>query len=230
MKTKWKVLLTTLCALLLIVGSAVGTLAYLTSQDAVTNTFTVGEVTLGSDLQKGLDEALVNEYGQPINNDTDKTPVELAKAPRVQENDYKLVPGRTYIKDPTVHVNPASEDCYVFVKVENGIAAYEAAAATGESAYTPIADQITGNGWSLLKGVADVYYQVYTKSDDGAELPVFGRFRIAGDANEKEGWADINKNQPKIIVTAYAVQKEGFAAAGDAWNAAFGTQNAASGS
>ena len=206
MKTKWKVLLTTLCALLLIVGSAVGTLAYLTSQDAVTNTFTVGEVTLGSDLQKGLDEALVNEYGQPINNDTD------------------------YIKDPTVHVNPASEDCYVFVKVENGIAAYEAAAATGESAYTPIADQITGNGWSLLKGVADVYYQVYTKSDDGAELPVFGRFRIAGDANEKEGWADINKNQPKIIVTAYAVQKEGFAAAGDAWNAAFGTQNAASGS
>lgn len=142
MKTKWKVLLTTLCALLLIVGSAAGTLAYLTSQDAVTNTFTVGEVTLGSDLQKGLDEALVNEYGQPINNDKDKTPVELAKAPRVQENDYKLVPGRTYIKDPTVHVNPASEDCYVFVKVENGIAAYEAAAATGENAYTPIADQI----------------------------------------------------------------------------------------
>ena len=41
MKTRSKALLLTLCAVLLVAASVLGTMAYLTSTDEVTNTFTV---------------------------------------------------------------------------------------------------------------------------------------------------------------------------------------------
>lgn len=44
MKTKSKALLLTLCAVLLVAASVLGTMAYLTSSAEVKNTFTVGKV------------------------------------------------------------------------------------------------------------------------------------------------------------------------------------------
>lgn len=100
MKTKSKALLLTLCAVLLVAASVLGTMAYLTSTDTVTNTFTIGKVEIK------LDEAKVN---------TDGTPVEGAA--RVTGNSYKLMPGNTYTKDPTVTVKAGSEESYVRMKV-----------------------------------------------------------------------------------------------------------------
>ena len=100
MKTKSKALLLTLCAVLLIAASVLGTMAYLTSTDTVTNTFTVGKVEIK------LDEAKVNADGIPVEG-----------ADRVQANSYKLMPGNTYTKDPTVTVKAGSEESYVRMKV-----------------------------------------------------------------------------------------------------------------
>ena len=100
MKTKSKALLLTLCAVLLIAASVLGTMAYLTSTDTVTNTFTVGNVEIK------LDEAKVNADGIPEEG-----------AARVQANSYKLMPGTTYTKDPTVTVLNGSEASYVRMKV-----------------------------------------------------------------------------------------------------------------
>lgn len=100
MKTKSKALLLTLCAVLLIAASVLGTMAYLTSTDTVTNTFTVGKVEIK------LDEAKVNADGIPEEG-----------AARVQANSYKLMPGTTYTKDPTVTVLNGSEASYVRMKV-----------------------------------------------------------------------------------------------------------------
>ena len=68
-KTK-KVLALLLCAVLLVGATITGTLAYLSqTTETVTNTFTVGKVSLGTDtdndglVEGGLDEAKVNEYG-----------------------------------------------------------------------------------------------------------------------------------------------------------------------
>ena len=92
-------------ALVLVFGAAVGgTIAYLTSNDSVTNTFTVGKVDIT------LDEAQVNEYGAAV------TP-----AARVDANTYKLIPGHTYTKDPIIHVAAGSEDCWLFAKIENNL-------------------------------------------------------------------------------------------------------------
>lgn len=100
MKTKSKALLLTLCAVLLVAASVLGTMAYLTSTAKVENTFTVGKVEIK------LDEAKVTADGIPVEG-----------AARVTENSYKLMPGNTYTKDPTVTVLKGSEDSYVRMKV-----------------------------------------------------------------------------------------------------------------
>lgn len=196
MKTKRKALLLSLCAVLLVVASVMGTMAYLTSRDTVTNTFTIGNV------QITLDETKVNLDGTVVTGD---------EAGVTKANKYLLMPGHQYTKDPTVHVDPVSEDSYIFVKVENGISKYEG---------TPtIASQITSApySWTALTGVDGVYYKEYTKSNDGANLKVFGGFTIADNANGADGWANINEQTTKIIVTAYAIQKDGTGTPDDAW-------------
>ena len=100
MKKTTKALLVTLCAVLLVAASVMGTMAYLTASDSVKNTFTVGKVKIN------LDEAKVNENGTPVEG-----------AARVKENSYKLIPGVTYTKDPTVTVKSGSEKAYVRMKV-----------------------------------------------------------------------------------------------------------------
>ena len=211
MKTKSKVLLLALCAVLLVAASVLGTMAYLTSNDTVTNTFTVGEVSLGDgDQQKGLDEAKVDEYGKPIDG-----------AARVQANTYKLLPGHNYTKDPTVHVDNDSEASYIYVTVENGIADIEAL--TVEGGYQRIVDQIEANKWSELDGYTGVYYKEWTAEENATaaydDLIVFGKFEIADnvDADALAKYADA-----KIVINAYAVQQDGFDSAAAAWAATFG--------
>lgn len=88
-------------AIVLVFAVAVGgTVAYLTSTANVKNTFTVGSVNIK------LDEAKVTPDGKAV------TPAE-----RVTANDYKLMPGHTYTKDPTVTVLKGSEKSYVRMKV-----------------------------------------------------------------------------------------------------------------
>ena len=199
MKTRSKALVLTLCAVLLVVATVMGTMAYLTSTDTVTNTFTVGKVAIT------LDEAKVNQNGEAV------TP-----AVRVKANEYKLIPGHSYTKDPTVHVAADSEDSYIFVKVENGIAPFEVA---GDKA---IANQIEKNQWNDLKGVTDVYYKEYTSANAQKDLVVFENFEIADTAGSTDAWNNVNPQNTKGTVTAYAVQKDGFADANAAWTATFG--------
>ena len=195
-----------LCAVLLVAASVAGTVAYFTDSESVVNTFSVGKVVLGDENEKGLDEAKVNEYGEAVEG-----------AARVQANTYKLVPGRKYTKDPTVHVKNDSEDCYIFVKVENGIKAIEAPAADG---YKQIATQITDNGWNELDGVAGVYWRKWEKPEDTTgttDLEVFAEFKIGGDAVDA---AKLKAHKDaRITVTAYAIQAAGFDTAADAWTA-----------
>lgn len=186
MKSKKKVFMTVLCAAALVVASVVGTMAFLTSKDKVNNTFTVGNVAIT------LDEAKVTDAGNPVEG-----------ADRVKANIYKLIPGHEYTKDPTVHVTANSEDSWVFIKVEDGLAAIEDD--------TTVADQITGNGWTALDGVAGVYYKEYSSSTAATDLVVFETFKVKGDADVAQ-YANA-----KIDVTAYAIQKDGFTTPAAAW-------------
>lgn len=104
-KTKTKALLMSLCAVLLVAASVLGTMAYLTDSKDVKNTFTVGNVAIK------LDEAKVDEMGNLVENQ------DGTLADRVTQNEYKLLPNHTYVKDPTVTVLKPSVASYVRMKV-----------------------------------------------------------------------------------------------------------------
>ncbi len=188
-----KKLMTVLAIVLVIAMSVAGTYAYLTSKAEVKNTFTVGNIAIT------LDEAKVDEYG-----------VAVAGADRVDANTYKLIPGHSYTKDPTVHFAAGSEASYLFVKVVDQISAIEADAT--------VAAQIAANGWTKLDGVDNVYCKsVPANTGDAAvDYAVFGSFKLTDNA-AVASYAD-----KTITVTAYAVQADGFGTASAAWSATFG--------
>lgn len=144
-----------------------------------------------------MDEAKVDECGKKVDG-----------ADRVTENKYKLIPGHEYTKDPTIHVAADSEGCWLFVKVENGIENIEAKDNT-------IAGQMKEKGWTAVDGAENVYaYEGIVSAN--TNVPVFDTFKVSGTA-------DIASYKGKtIVVTAYAVQADGFDTAAKAWNATFG--------
>lgn len=203
MKKTSKALLLGLCALLLVGASVLGTMAYLTSTTSVTNTFTVGKVEID------LDEAKVDENG-----------TEVPNVDRVKANDYKLMPGHEYKKDPTVHVKTGSEDCYLFVKVSNDIAAIETSVASDK-----VSAQIIANGWKAVENEDGVY--VYTNGGNtpvavsaGTDKLVFSKFIIDGAATSDTLKTYVEGK--KITINAYAVQADGFAnkSIAEIWSAA----------
>ena len=220
MKSKHKALLLSMCAVLLVAASVFETIAYLTDTEAVTNTFTVGSVGLS------IDEADVKPDGTLDTND------------RVPENEYHLLPGHTYIKDPTIYIDADSENCYLFVKVENGIEDIETTA-KGKT----IVAQMEARGWVVVDGATDIYVLAkgegepnfkYTVSK-GAEVEVFAEFTIDGDKvvnvpkgeTVPKGKLDLTAYaEATVKVTAYAVQADGFDNSLAAWAATFGKASA----
>lgn len=165
MKTKSKALLLTLCAVLLVAASVLGTMAYLTSSAEVENTFTIGKVEIK------LDEAKVTADGIPVEG-----------AARVTANSYKLMPGTTYTKDPTVTVKAGSEESYVRMKVT-----FNNAAALMEM--LPSADNLedyTPEEIALIKKIAPILFLTnYTAADAGwlPEYTMFGMEKTLADPN-----------------------------------------------
>ena len=202
MKKMYKAMLLVLCAVLLVAASVMGTLAYLKSETkTITNVMTVGKVEIT------LSESVVDIYGKKTSGEIVAT---ATQAP-VKTNQYKLIPNGEYVKDPKVTVQPGSEASYLFVKVVNEIKGIEDTSNTIES-------QILAKGWTLLAG--DIYYkQVDATQDVEVEYPVFTEFKVSATATATE-LAAYEGNT--ITITAYAVQKEGFASAEAAWNATFG--------
>ena len=138
----------------------------------------------------------------------------------------KLLPAKTYDKDPTVTVKKGSEKCFLFVKVENGIADIESGTTIAEQMkskhWVCLADQIdaTNNPGVLADNYKDIYiyaedYAVasngtvtgYKKAIDASSgdvsKTVFETFAISESATEQQ------INGTAIKVTAYAVQAEG---------------------
>lgn len=197
MKKTSKALLLSLCAVLLVTASVLGTMAYLTSQDQVVNTFTVGNVAITLD-EKDVDNSTPGE------NDRDKA------------NAYKLMPGHNYEKDPIVHVDANSEDCYLFVKVVNEIANIEAE--------KTVAQQMTEKGWVAVDAANGIYVYTTDKTNPavvtkGSNITVFENFTIAGNVDNTALATYADKT---ITVNAYAIQADGFAGktASEIWAAA----------
>ena len=209
MKTKRKALLLSLCAVLLVVASVMGTMAYLTSSDTVTNTFTVGSVAIK------LDEAKANTDGTLVPN-----------ADRVKANSYKLLPGHTYNKDPMVTVLKGSESSYVKMTVTFSDAAdLDAIFAPNGADMTSIFNGYDSTNW-IYKGntknadntrTYEFWYKetVAAPDADVALDALFDSITVPGTITNAQ--LDSIKGMT-ITVNAYAIQADGFANAADAWS------------
>ena len=124
--------------------------------------------------------------------------------------DYKMVPGADIAKNPKVTVEEGSEDCYLFVKIE-------------ESTNAKFSDfmtyEIDNTVWSPLTDVPGVYYRTVLATDTVKAFDVLKGNKVT----VKEGVTKAQLNvltedtYPTLSFTAYAVQKDGINDAATAW-------------
>ena len=208
---KKKFLVACLCVALAVLTIAGTTLAYLTSQDEVINTFTVGKVEIK------LDEAKANADGTLVPN-----------ADRVKENSYKLIPGHTYNKDPMVTVLSGSESSYIKMTVTFTKAAeLDAIFAPTGADLTSIFNGYDSTNWIYKGNTEDTTantrtYEFWYKeavaapTADVALDALFDQIKAPDSLTN----SDLNNLKDlKITVNAYAIQADGFATAEAAWAA-----------
>ena len=213
-KNMKKKLLIMSVAMVLVCAFAVGmTIAYLTSTDSVVNTFTVGNVRIK------LDEADVDEYGRVPQG---------SPAPRVSRNDYKLIPGHEYTKDPTVTVLSGSEKSYIkmTVTVTKSDVLDDIFAPNGAD-LTSIFDDYDGTTW-IYKDITEDNenktrtYEFWYKTtvdarEDAVKLEPLFTSIVVPDFITGDQLAELQTMT--ITVNAYAIQADGFADAAAAWTA-----------
>ena len=216
MKVKQIIALVIVVALLM-TGSVLVTMAYLTDTHTVTNVFTVGNI------QMKLDEAVVDMEGNPTERD--------GKTRTEEGNDYHLMPGHRYVKDPTVTVYANSEECYVRLMVKvSDYAALKAAfpiekypdfyQTIGEKTFFALQGLVEGYDaatWNCVDlkvaGDGSATYEfryktaVAKNTADTPLEPLFTEVVIPGNiANEALQLI----NNLTIDVTAHAIQTDGF--------------------
>lgn len=233
MTNKSKILALVLCAVLLVGGSVMATMAYLMDSEEVVNTFTVGKVYID------LDEAKVTPDGVPVDGTT-----------RVEDgNEYHLVPGQSYYKDPTVTVTEGSETSYVrmIMTLQNHSAVQAIVDKHLAGDYTNLL-----TGWDASKWIYEGfevgtdntisfefrYFTTVGTMDPKEDLkldPLFTGIKVPDTANGDEiaaltmeknaagEWVAMNDPEGtkvfKMIVQGHAIQAAGFDNAEDAWEA-----------
>lgn len=178
MKRKLIIALALCLALALGIG---GTMAYLTATTtAVVNTFTIGNVGLELKEEKG---DLVDGKHQ-----------------------FKMIPGNTIEKDPTVTVTAGSEDCWLFVKLVK---------ANDFDTYLTYA---MAEGWTELtgvEGVAGVYYRKVTQSETAQEFAVLANNQVTVKNTVVQSDSFV---APTLTISAAAIQQANIADAKTAYD------------
>ena len=212
---KKKMMALVLCVALVAVAAVGATMAYFTDTKTAENTFTVGNVEIT------LDEAKVDLNGEYVKN------ADGTLADRVTKNAYKLIPGHTYVKDPTITVVKGSEECYVraIVTINKAAALDTIFAPDGVDLRTILTGTDTTK-WEY-KGVTKdaandariytLWYKGTVNAADAAQklAPVFTELVVPGDLT-----SDQLKTLEglKITVEANAIQADNLDTPEEAWD------------
>ena len=120
--------------------------------------------------------------------------VELKETPK----EYKMIPGYTISKDPTATVLDGSEECYLFVKLDES---------------TNFDDYMTyemADGWTALTDVNGVYYREVKTTDMDTPYSVLknNQVTVKGTVTKEQMNALDAEGavKPTLTITAYASQ------------------------
>lgn len=216
--THKKKLLTALVCLLVMSVTIVGTLAWLTDREEVVNTFTVGNVDIT------VNESEVDENGKPTGGD------------RVVKNEYRLLPGCEYLKDPTMTVEAGSVDSYVrmILTVHNASDVQAIIDSCELNDYADLFDGWNEAAWLYEDFTEDTaadtisfefrYHMVVPESDQATVLePLFTSLVVPGKVTGEE-LAALQEGGFQMNVVGHAIQTAGFDGDVDAAWAAFDAQ------
>lgn len=219
--------LTVAIALVLVVALAVGaTYAYLTaSSGPVKNTFVAGGAVKQGDLELFEHVANKNADGSYTLDPTKET----------NGNAYTVMPGVDLPKDPTVTVEKASGEYYLFVEVTKGSGF--ASVTVGEKTGTPLSCNVDATKWEKLD-IAGKEVYVYYVNKDGAKTyiqnttvenaavlkTIDGTQNTITVSDDNDIVATLtNDSASALTFKAYACQAAGFQSATEAFNQCFGT-------
>lgn len=188
-----KPLLLSAAAIMLVVATMFATMAYLVSSAAVSNVFTVGNVSLL------MYETKVNPDGtvaQKVASDAMKT---------ADTNSYHLQPAVTYKKDPTVYVAADSDESYLFIRLRNDLKSVEAP--NGKT----IVEQLRANGWLEIERADNnvdaifVYVGAAQKDSEGKDTTLAALYNAAAaEVNVPENAGMKHSERTKAILTKLA--------------------------
>lgn len=200
------------------VGVAI-TVAYFTDTDKSVNVFTVGDVDIT------LSETKVNQNGE-VSEENE----------RVKENQYHLIPGHEYTKEPIITITAGSEEAHIRALIT--LTNYKELKEIFGNDFT-ITDLISGldeNTWLFEKETINndntvTYEYRYYKTESGFVeeeevskdlTPIFNKVIIPGEITNQE----IAKLESfEITIIAEAIQDSGFNGNADAAWSAFEEQN-----
>lgn len=118
---------------------------------------------------------------------------------------YKLIPGTTVKKDPTVSVLAGSEACWLFVKI------------TKSNNFDEYVSYGIEDGWTYLGGYDGVYYRTVDKTDSKVSFNILRDNSITVKDNLTEEKMSAISTSPTISFCAYAVQSHTVDGVIDAW-------------
>jgi len=208
MKGMKRILLLCLCFAAIITATVFGTMAYLMDSDSAVNTFTVGKVDIT------VDETKVNPDG---------TTAVDPDAERVKSNEYHLLPGMTYLKDPTVTLLEDSEDAYIRMILTVHCADQVQAIVKDHQLedYSVFLGEWDKEVW-LYKGFSEDkgkntisfefrYKEIVPGADsDTSLLPLFKKLIVPGEVTGEE-IQKLHEGNFKLEIFGHAIQASGFA-------------------
>lgn len=145
--------------------------------------------------------AWLNDTSEVVTNTFTYGNIDITLAETTGE-DYEMIPGETTDKDPKVTVVAGSEDCYLFIKVQ------EVNNGTADAKYIDF--EIDSDNWIPLAGYAGIYYHSEPVSAGEFLYILEGNSVTANGENVTKGYVDdlTEANYPQLIFTAAAVQSE----------------------
>lgn len=187
MTTVKKLVIAVVVLSLVLLGTIGTALAFLVAEsEVVTNTFTYGKIELE------LWENLVDEDG------------ELTEDKTYEGIEYlNIVPGDTVNKNPTATVKAGSEDCYVYVRVENNLVS------TAVNAVNPVATLDIKPEWEKIGADGDTVtlYRYTADPQQPGDFNVFEHVTFSADLTV-EDVATLKDIQDAIVIKAYAHQSD----------------------
>lgn len=156
--------------------------------------------------------AWLTDTSEVVKNTFTESDVDISLA-ETTGTSYQMVPGAKIPKDPKVTVEPNSEACYVFVKIEKST----------DKSFDEYMEYVIADGWTELTKDSGIYYRTVdaATAKSGTSFEVLKNNQVTVKTGVTKAMMDalhgeyvneqgetVASNYPTLTFTAYAIQSQ----------------------